>query len=400
MKLSGGRLGVKSKLGEGSTFWVEIRKLFALDFVLCANKRSTALGVGEKAVSDTSSRPDIHHDGSEYSEGQRQRALGLEEIKFFRAIGEGDTPSTVVDESDCTPLALVDEGAGAFPTESNLAQQLPTPPETAATLPTLSDRALKGIMDQRGPFELPTQPKQRAKRASAMLDVRNESPVRTASTPAPAVSSQDERSDCAGEATPRQTHPGQMLNERVRTPETGSTAADSMKENEANSNAAIEDRVQEPSIMTATSATLLQPAPSLIGPSVSAPTPLETSPPQSSQPLRPTNSPSLPPVPPQIDPNIRVLVVDDDALTRRLMQRMLIRLGCSVEMAENGKIALEKILNGPIPPGVLSLERGMPPDLYAPDPDWDGKEASHVYLYDVIFLDNQMVSKLRLRTVA
>ena len=41
---------------------------------------TTALGVGEKAVSDTSSRPDMHHDGSEYSEGQRQRALGLEEI--------------------------------------------------------------------------------------------------------------------------------------------------------------------------------------------------------------------------------------------------------------------------------------------------------------------------------
>lgn len=367
-----------------------------LIFVLCANKRSTALGVGEKAVSDTSSRPDIHHDGSEYSEGQRQRALGLEEIKFFRAIGEGDTPSTVVDESDCTPLAMVGEGAGALTSESNLAQQLPTPPETAATLPTLSDRALKGIMDQRGPFELPTQPKPRVKRASAMLDPRNESPVRTASTPAPGVPRRDEGSDCAGDDTPRPTHPGQIPNERLRTPETESTAADSIKENETNDNAAIEDRVQEPSIMTATSATLLQPAPSLIGPSVSAPTPLETSPPQSSQ---PTNRPSFPPAPPQIDPNIRVLVVDDDALTRRLMQRMLIRLGCTVETAENGKIALEKILNGPIPPGVLSLERGMPPDLYAlnPDSDGDGKEISHVYLYDVIFLDNQMVSKLRSR---
>lgn len=32
VKLSGGRLGVKSKLGEGSTFWVEIRKIFTLNF--------------------------------------------------------------------------------------------------------------------------------------------------------------------------------------------------------------------------------------------------------------------------------------------------------------------------------------------------------------------------------
>lgn len=353
--------------------------------------------MGEKAVSDTSSRPDIHHDGSEYSEGQRQRALGLEEIKFFRAIGEGDTPSTAVDESDCTPLAIVDEGAGTLSPESNLAQQLPTPPETTATLPMLSDRALKGIMDQRGPFELPSQLKPRAKRASAMLDSRNESPVRATSTPAPAVPRRDEGSDCAGEDTPRPTHPGQTSNQRPQTPQTENTAAESTKEKETNEIATVEDRVQEPSIMTATSATLLQPAPSLIGPSVSAPTPLETSPPQSSQSPRPTNSPSLPPAPPQIDPNIRVLVVDDDALTRRLMQRMLMRLGCSVETAENGKIALEKILNGPIPPGVLSLERGMPPDLYAANPDPDGKEAPHVYLYDVIFLDNQMVSKLNFR---
>lgn len=29
VKLSGGRLGLKSKVGEGSTFWVELRKLIS-----------------------------------------------------------------------------------------------------------------------------------------------------------------------------------------------------------------------------------------------------------------------------------------------------------------------------------------------------------------------------------
>jgi signal transduction histidine kinase len=29
VKLSGGRLGVKSKLGEGSTFWVELRRCYS-----------------------------------------------------------------------------------------------------------------------------------------------------------------------------------------------------------------------------------------------------------------------------------------------------------------------------------------------------------------------------------
>ena len=42
---------------------------------------------------------------------------------------------------------------------------------------------------------------------------------------------------------------------------------------------------------------------------------------------------------------MRVLVVDDDPLTRKLMSRMLARLGCKVTTAENGEIALDLILS-------------------------------------------------------
>ena len=42
---------------------------------------------------------------------------------------------------------------------------------------------------------------------------------------------------------------------------------------------------------------------------------------------------------------MKVLVVDDDPLTRKLMSRMLTRLGCKVTTAENGEIALDLILN-------------------------------------------------------
>lgn len=49
-------------------------------------------------------------------------------------------------------------------------------------------------------------------------------------------------------------------------------------------------------------------------------------------------------------PPLKILVVDDDTLTRRLMSRMMLRLGCEVETAENGKIALDMILKSP-PPG-------------------------------------------------
>ncbi|KAF8270639.1 hypothetical protein EI94DRAFT_1770739 [Lactarius quietus] len=92
--------------------------------------------------------------------------------------------------------------------------------------------------------------------------------------------------------------------------------------------------------------------------------------------LRPQPSRSLcgseePPM--TVPTGLPVLVVDDDALTRTLMTRMLSRLGCKVSTAENGSAALEMVLG-----------------------DYGGRFA-------VVFLDNQMpvmsglsmVSKLR-----
>jgi len=47
-----------------------------------------------------------------------------------------------------------------------------------------------------------------------------------------------------------------------------------------------------------------------------------------------------------VPPGLRVLVVDDDQLTRTLMTRLLTRLGCKVSTAENGEVALEMVLSG------------------------------------------------------
>ncbi|KAH7098432.1 hypothetical protein BKA62DRAFT_773383 [Auriculariales sp. MPI-PUGE-AT-0066] len=47
------------------------------------------------------------------------------------------------------------------------------------------------------------------------------------------------------------------------------------------------------------------------------------------------------------DRRMRVLVVDDDGLTRRLMGRMLARLGCVVDTAEHGQQALDMLLLDP-----------------------------------------------------
>lgn len=62
---------------------------------------------------------------------------------------------------------------------------------------------------------------------------------------------------------------------------------------------------------------------------------------------------------------VRCLVVDDDNLTRKLMSRLLQRLGCAVDTAANGQSAVEMI--------VASSEAMASP-----------------VGYDVVFLDNQM----------
>ncbi|KIK51405.1 hypothetical protein GYMLUDRAFT_50559 [Collybiopsis luxurians FD-317 M1] len=52
-------------------------------------------------------------------------------------------------------------------------------------------------------------------------------------------------------------------------------------------------------------------------------------------------------------PGLSVLVVDDDGITRMMMERVLKRQGCNVMTAENGRVALEMILGDEWDPAVL-----------------------------------------------
>lgn len=85
------------------------------------------------------------------------------------------------------------------------------------------------------------------------------------------------------------------------------------------------------------------------------------------------------------DPPLRVLVVDDDQLTRKLMKRMLGRLGCDVSTAENGLIAFELITGDGRTPSSESCE----PSRSSSSP---GREeaAYDMPRYELVFLDNQM----------
>jgi hypothetical protein len=81
----------------------------------------------------------------------------------------------------------------------------------------------------------------------------------------------------------------------------------------------------------------------------------------------PTPSPPLGATPPA--ELLRVLVVDDDALTRMLMTRMLERMGCRVTTAENGEVALERIV-GMHSPALLAVnsELGGSEPVGTPEP--------------------------------
>ena len=45
----------------------------------------------------------------------------------------------------------------------------------------------------------------------------------------------------------------------------------------------------------------------------------------------------------ELGKGLHVLVVDDDILTRKLMERSLARMGCAVDTAENGQVALDML---------------------------------------------------------
>lgn len=328
VKLSGGRLGVKSKLGEGSTFWVEL-----------------PLGIGQ-STNEHRERLDLPHDGSDYSEGQRQLALGLEEAKFARAIGEGETPSTMVTEQEAA--LTKDKDA-----------------EHNVCLTIQSKRALKNVMDQRGLFEIVPPPL-----AKANLGASKQTPL--TQTPKPDLPP----------LTPF------VVGMPPTPPLSGSEVE---RFGDSNMSAAVTPTEEENRAESSKSA-FMSPLPPLL-PSYSAPGPLETP----SMSAGGSTSNILP------GKGLRVLIVDDDMITRSLMSRMLSRLGCTVTTAENGKIALEKILGGTIPASVIrgepgtgmGMSTGMPPQEAEQIP-----EKEYVYLFDVIFLDNQMPVMSGLDTVA
>ncbi|TFL07617.1 hypothetical protein BDV98DRAFT_497658 [Pterulicium gracile] len=104
-----------------------------------------------------------------------------------------------------------------------------------------------------------------------------------------------------------------------------------------------------------------------------APAPVLGAPPPTIATLAASDTPSPPPPSPPLPPAsappvapMQVLVVDDDALTRTLMSKMLTKMGCIVDVAADGQQCVDMVV-GPTPSGeppkrydFISLDNHMP----------------------------------------
>ncbi|KAF8605922.1 hypothetical protein BDV93DRAFT_490002 [Ceratobasidium sp. AG-I] len=326
VKLSGGRLGVKSQRDVGSMFWVEL-----------------SLGVGRRvnnAIARNKSKDDALTNIS------RSQFLGRSAFVLDASQGVGQSG----EHHDITPSTLVGtpSDAGFMP-----------------TLPIESNAALKTIMEHGGMVELAS----RRPRATAGP---NEVPI--------VVTRSMGTADTTVMANASTTNPTVPPDETTPTPEITSSDPNNPAHPTTSNLPAPDLKVTEPTPPTAPPAQQQQRPSFMALPSRQRfdfpPTDLPGD--------KAASNGAAPPAAPATNV-LNVLIVDDDPLTRKLMTRMLTRLGCVCETAENGLIALEMLL-GPM--------TGTPSTGDVPTSSTRSESplvgTAPLSKYAVVFLDNQM----------
>ncbi|PPQ93876.1 hypothetical protein CVT25_013585 [Psilocybe cyanescens] len=348
VKLSGGRLGVRSKAGEGSTFWVEL-----------------PLGVGTKTF--ITGPPELP-DGSSSSD-----------LDTLQRTGAGMKKSLAAEDD----VAMAVDAAAL-----RASRKLSTRARTNA--------AMQGIMEQGGRVELVLRDRDFDRGTSPTIARPKDNPLTVDTSQANATSTVAIAEDVP--TKPPEEFPDSITpTRRPPSPECPSEYPNPALSLTSETGRVTSIRrptyVQLPSPKTFTmddGNDSLQPLPTeSAGSSHSQ----QSSDSRSFSNLKmfdnnfTRGSPSASFTAINIEPGLPVLVVDDDQLTRTLMKRILSRLGCTVSCAENGEVALEMILGqritgtpssdasgnaGPI------LEQQQEPPIFE-----EGK-------YAVVFLDNQM----------
>ncbi len=305
VKLSGGRLGVRSKVGAGSTFWVEL-----------------PLGVGSNALHPVHDVP--------CNQPGPPAFINLYPLSSMKTIDDSHKRSLSLNYSD-----VVSVGA---------AQTSPASARSAS--------ALHGLMNQGGIVEL----------SLAKYESHSPVPTRTLGDPS------------SGTDFPQQ-HQFVQYEGESHSP----TSLVFREPDIRDSPSSMRNRPSYIPLPSPHSFTLECPHISSANTVVAAP---HTVPASGALPNAASSSP--PPVTSSALFNqCEVLVVDDDDMTRRLMTRMLKRLGYEVTTAANGEIAMNIL---------LGTSKTRTPESEGSNPileDLPGADAPQRDFL-VIFLDNQM----------
>ncbi|KAF8902397.1 hypothetical protein CPB84DRAFT_1678868 [Gymnopilus junonius] len=348
VKLSGGRLGVKSKIGEGSTFWVEL-----------------PLGVGGKTFvpgppdlpdgSSTSDLDAIHRTSISWKTRAQCAIAPIAETvdaepstkttkrKSASSLGQNDTAmQRIMDQGGRVELVLRSRDYGPPPSTSPVGI---TPGETIP--PPIPEPVVQAV-DSPEPFpEQPAKPLDRPNEAGASdNDIT------------PRMSSPTENSSLRLAPVQRPTY--------VKLPSRQQFSVDDPEAVSANGFNPSHSQQSNASDKSFYNFKMFD-----------------------NQFARGGSSSASFTIINNVDPGLPVLVVDDDQLTRTLMKRILGRLGCKVSCAENGEVALEMILGqritmGSTPSSDASRNTGPILELQEETPfTEEGK-------YAVVFLDNQM----------
>ncbi|KAJ3483065.1 hypothetical protein NLI96_g6565 [Meripilus lineatus] len=350
VKLSGGRLGLRSKVHEGSTFWVEL-----------------PLGVGTKAIPGMA----VAHLPPSEAELILSRTSELVKKEDLKEKGAGDTVKGEVQaeggNDEKADVASPSSSQTVVPTGSSPTSPSPRTVIGLSHMASRSSSALHSIMEQGGLVEIST------KRGESSV------PTRTIGDPSTGTDlTEPPKDDPSPSPTPadRLSCKDQSLEtirpSHVELPKPQRFSIDDLPDGQLDASISTTGTGNENGNGAGTG--------SAASASVSS-----------------THSTSLSPGYDPAFAGLRVLVVDDDPLTRKLMSRLLTRLGCRVSTAENGEVALEKILGGaPSRATPSSEDTGSGGLMEVATTVLTPQDEAR---YNLVFLDNQMPVMSGLDTV-